>query len=96
MGYYTKFKLEISDNKKLSEITERVLEDTSYWISDTYSEEYKFYKSDEYFKGLSQEYSDIEISLYGLGEDADLPWKNVYKNGNKEEYSAEIKWVKSN
>ena len=104
MGYYSDFELEIQNIDKIENIGESVKElcpelveciedyggDVEYEVKSGFvAFNAKWYERVEEMTALSKKYPELNIRVYGEGEDGEQ-WAEYYKNGKFEEKGVKI------
>lgn len=89
MGYYTKFTIEAPQEVLLA------LEELSGYgyLSDEGFVEGKWYKHREHCKQVSQQFSDVLITVHGEGEEAEDLWVAYYLNEKEQMEKAIISYA---
>ena len=89
MGYYTNYRLEIQGKTDIDH-SEEIQKQTGYYISEDYSEDYKWYDNEDDMKLHSSQHPDLLFVLYGEGEESGDLWVKYFKNGKMQRCNAII------
>ena len=104
MGYYANFEIEIQNIDKVENIGESVEElcpdlvdciqdyggDAEYEVKSGFvAFNAKWYEREDEMKALSERYPELNIRVYGEGEDG-VRWVEYYKGGKFEEKEVKI------
>jgi hypothetical protein len=90
MGYYTNFKLQVTDEFAKNDAS---LEFYFGSMSDgTLVKNSKWYEHEEEMKAFSSKYPDILFTLYGDGEEEHDIWCKYFRHGKMQIAYAEIKF----
>jgi len=93
MGYYTKYELEIENEKgEFIDTTPFIKEIEKIVDYNPFEEPSKWYEAINDMKKISKKYPDLIFILYGKGEDPEDIWKYYFKNGKSQFAPAIIKF----
>ena len=96
MGYYTRYRLEISEEQ------DGLAEDFPQTYGEGFftelishgSDDIKWYEHDSDMRLISEQYPDILFTLYGEGEEPGDLWIKYYQNGKCQTENAKITFGK--
>ena len=98
MGYYSDFKISLSDTKLIIPVAERLAVLSDYYFEVEQVEEIislqdsKWYDNDDHLKTVSTEFPDLTIELERVGEENGDMEKKVYQNGSVKKLKAVISY----